>query len=74
MNVRRDDALPVAEAEGVLELLMPFTYSIASGVALGFITYAVLNLAAGRARDAKPVVWVIAAVFLYEFVQTSAGH
>jgi len=58
----------------VAALLMPFTYSIANGVAFGFITYAALKLAAGRARDAKPVVWVIAAVFLYKFVETNAGH
>jgi hypothetical protein len=27
-----------------------------------------------RARDAKPVVWVIAAVFLYEFAESGGGH
>jgi adenine/guanine/hypoxanthine permease len=58
----------------VAALLMPFTYSIANGVAFGFITYAALKLAAGRARDVKPVVWVIAAVFLFKFIETNAGH
>lgn len=57
----------------VTALLMPFTYSIANGVSFGFITYAVLKLLTGRARDVKPVVWVIAAVFLFKFVET-AGH
>ena len=52
---------------------MPFTYSIANGIAFGFITYAVLKLFTGRAREVKPVVWVIAAVFLFRFAATS-GH
>jgi AGZA family xanthine/uracil permease-like MFS transporter len=58
----------------VTALLMPFTYSIANGVAFGFITYAVLKLLTGRARDVKPVVWVIAGVFLYKFVESGGGH
>lgn len=58
----------------VTALLMPFTYSIATGVAFGFITYAVLKLLTGRARDVKPVVWFIAALFLVKFVTTGAAH
>jgi adenine/guanine/hypoxanthine permease len=58
----------------VTALLMPFTYSIATGVAFGFITYAVLKLLTGRARDVKPVVWGIAALFLVKFVTTGAAH
>lgn len=58
----------------VTALLMPFTYSIATGVAFGFITYAVLKLLTGRARDVKPVVWLIAALFLVKFVTTGAAH
>lgn len=58
----------------VTALLMPFTYSIANGVAFGFITYAVLKALTGRAREVKPVVWVIAAVFLFKFVETGGAH
>ncbi|GJD89918.1 Adenine permease AdeP [Methylobacterium hispanicum] len=58
----------------VTALLMPFTYSIATGVAFGFITYAVLKLLTDRARDVKPVVWLIAALFLVKFVTTGAAH
>ena len=73
VDLEWDDLTEVVPA-CVTALLMPFTFSIANGVAFGFITYAVLKLAAGRARDAKPVVWVIAAVCLYKFVETNAGH
>lgn len=46
---------------------MPFTYSVANGVAFGFISYAVLKLLTGKAKDVPVVVWVIAAVFIFKF-------
>ena len=58
----------------VTALLMPFTYSIANGVAFGFITYAVLKGLTGRAREVKQVVWVIAALFLFKFVESGGTH
>jgi AGZA family xanthine/uracil permease-like MFS transporter len=57
------EAVPAA----LTALLMPFTYSIANGVAFGFISYAVLKLLTGKAKQVKAVVWVIAAVFLLRF-------
>lgn len=68
-----DDITEVVPA-CVTALLMPFTYSIATGVSCGFITYAALKLLAGRAREVKPIVWVIAAVFLFKFVETGGAH
>ncbi|CAG9169434.1 NCS2 family permease [Cupriavidus respiraculi] len=46
---------------------MPFTYSVANGVAFGFITYAGLKLLTGRAKDVPIMVWIIAAVFIFKF-------
>ncbi|NYI02251.1 NCS2 family permease [Cupriavidus plantarum] len=46
---------------------MPFTYSVANGVAFGFITYAALKLLTGRARDVPVIVWIIALVFVFKF-------
>ncbi|WCS25452.1 NCS2 family permease [Methylobacterium sp. NMS14P] len=68
------DDLTEAVPACVTALLMPFTYSIATGVSCGFITYAALKLLAGRAREVKPIVWVIAAVFLFKFVETGGAH
>jgi AGZA family xanthine/uracil permease-like MFS transporter len=56
----------------VTALAMPFTYSIAEGIAFGFITYAVLKLTTGRAREVKPVIWVIAALFTFKIVHIGA--
>jgi len=61
-----DDATEVVPA-ALTALLMPFTYSIANGVAFGFVTYAGLKLLTGRARQVKPIVWIIAAIFLFRF-------
>lgn len=51
----------------VTALMMPFTYSIANGIAFGFIAYAALKLFTGRARDVHLIVWIIAAVFLFRY-------
>ena len=55
-------------------LMMPFTYSIANGVAFGFITYAGLKLFTGRMREVPIIVWIISAVFLFRFFYLSGGH
>ena len=57
----------------VTALTMPFTFSIAQGVAFGFITYAALKLLTGRAREVKIIVWIIAAVFLFKLAYLGAG-
>lgn len=46
---------------------MPFTYSVANGVAFGFISYALLKLLTGRAREVPLMAWIIAVVFLFKF-------
>ncbi|WP_395822588.1 NCS2 family permease [Collimonas sp.] len=49
-------------------LMIPFTYSIANGIAFGFIAYAALKLFTGRARQVPVMVWVITAIFLFKFI------
>ena len=51
----------------ITALLIPFTYSIAHGIAFGFITYAGLKLVTGKVREVKPIVWVIAAIFVFKY-------
>ena len=58
------ESIPAA----ITALVIPFTYSIAEGIAFGFITYAALKLTTGRAREVKPVIWVIAALFIFKIV------
>ena len=62
------DDLTEAAPAVICALAMPFTFSIAHGIAFGFLSYAGAKLLAGRAREAGPAVWAIAAVFLFKFV------
>lgn len=62
------DDLTEAAPAVICALTMPFTFSIAHGIAFGFIAYAGLKLLSGRAREVGPAVWVIAAVFIAKFV------
>ncbi len=48
-------------------LAMPFTYSIANGLALGFVSYALLKLGTGRWRGVHVATWVVAALFVLRF-------
>ncbi|AIJ44763.1 adenine permease [Comamonas testosteroni TK102] len=57
----------------VTALMMPFTYSIANGLAFGFITYAVLKLFTGKVKEVHWIMWVIAALFLFKFIYVG-GH
>jgi adenine/guanine/hypoxanthine permease len=57
----------------VTALTMPFTYSIANGLAFGFITYAVLKLFTGQARQVHWMVWLIGGVFLFKFIYIGGG-
>jgi AGZA family xanthine/uracil permease-like MFS transporter len=58
------DALPAF----VVIISMPFSYSIATGIALGFIFYPLVKLLAGKAKEVKPTVWVLAVIFVLRFI------
>ena len=47
--------------------MMPFTYSIANGLAFGFISYALIKLMTGRASQVHPATWLVAGLFLIRF-------
>jgi AGZA family xanthine/uracil permease-like MFS transporter len=54
---------------------IPLTYSIADGLALGFVTYPLIKLMAGRGRQVHPLMYVMAVVLLayFVFVRTRLG-
>lgn len=67
-----DDSTEIIPA-AVTALAMPFTYSIANGLAFGFITYAALKLFTGQVKQVHFMSWLIAGVFLFKFVWLG-GH
>jgi AGZA family xanthine/uracil permease-like MFS transporter len=51
----------------VAAVTMPLTYSIATGIGLGFITYALAKLISGKVKEASPAVLVLAVLFAIKF-------
>ena len=55
-------------APGVLAAFaMPVTFSIANGIGLGFIAYAIIKILSGKGRDCSPAVMLIALLFVIKF-------
>lgn len=52
----------------IAALAMPLTFSIAEGIALGFISYAGIKTLSGRFRDLNPAVIILAIVFILKFL------
>ena len=50
--------------------IMPFSYSIANGIGVGFISWVVMRSAAGKAREISPLLWVVAVGFAIYFART----
>lgn len=61
------DDLTEAAPAVVTAITMPFTFSIAHGIAFGFICYAAIKILAGRVKELPPMVAVIAVVFVLKF-------
>jgi AGZA family xanthine/uracil permease-like MFS transporter len=48
--------------------LMPFTYSIANGIAAAMIFYPVMKIATGRQKELSPIVYILAVLFLLRYI------
>ncbi|MCG4452138.1 NCS2 family permease [Pseudomonas sp. MMS21-TM103] len=58
------DDLSVAAPVVIAALAMPLTFSIANGIAFGFISWTVVKLLAGRWRDLNPALVVLSVLFV----------
>jgi adenine/guanine/hypoxanthine permease len=67
IEVEWDDVTEAAPAV-ITAITMPFTFSIAEGIAFGFIAYAAIKLATGRFRDIHPAVGILAVLFVIKYV------
>ena len=52
----------------IAAIMMPLSFSIANGIALGFIAYATIKVLSGRREDVTPSVYFLAAVFVAKFI------
>jgi adenine/guanine/hypoxanthine permease len=59
--------LSEAAPAALTALAMPFTYSIANGLAFGFISYVVLKLFTGKWKQIHPATAIVAVLFIIRF-------
>lgn len=55
-------------------ILMPFTFSIVNGVAAGVIAYSAIKLAEGKWREPGLFMWLLTALFVFNFAFNRIGH
>ncbi|RJL33158.1 NCS2 family permease [Bailinhaonella thermotolerans] len=48
-------------------VLMPFGYSIATGIGAGFISYVIIKTFQGKAREIHPLLWLVSLLFVVHF-------
>jgi AGZA family xanthine/uracil permease-like MFS transporter len=53
----------------ITAIAMPFTFSIADGIAFGFISYVGIKLASGRYKDIHPAVGILAVLFVIKYLR-----
>jgi AGZA family xanthine/uracil permease-like MFS transporter len=51
----------------------PLTFSIATGLSLGLISYTLVKVAAGKFREVSPVIWILTGLFILRYVYLAAG-
>ncbi|GAB3840160.1 NCS2 family permease [Kribbella italica] len=61
------DDLEVAIPAFLTIILMPFTYSISAGIGAGFVSYTLLKVVRGKAREVHPLMWIVSALFVVYF-------
>ena len=58
------DDLTVAAPVVVAALAMPLTFSIANGIAFGFISWTAIKLLSGRWKDLNSAMWILSILFI----------
>lgn len=66
-NVDWKDFTNAAPA-AITALMMPLTFSIANGIALGFITYTVLKVSTGKTKDVSISMYALTVIFIAKLV------
>ena len=62
------DQFDEAVAAFFTAVVMPFTYSIATGVAAGFIFYVIIKLVKGKAKEVHPIMYIVTGLFVLKYV------
>jgi len=54
-------------------LATPLTFSIATGLSLGLISYTVVKVGAGKFREVSKLIWVLTALFVLRYIYLAVG-
>jgi len=54
-------------------LATPLTFSIATGLSLGLISYTLVKVAAGKFRDVSMLIWILTALFILRYIYLAVG-
>jgi len=57
----------------VTVLATPLTFSIATGLSLGVISYAVVKIAAGKFREVSVLLWILTGLFILRYIYLAVG-
>lgn len=49
-------------------IAMPLFYSISEGIAIGVISYVVINLACGKRREINPIMYILSVLFVLKYI------
>ncbi|MCR5600093.1 MAG: NCS2 family permease [Ruminococcus sp.] len=49
-------------------IAMPLFYSISEGIAIGVISYVIINLACGKRKEINPIMYVLAVLFILKYI------
>ncbi|HUU19639.1 MAG TPA: NCS2 family permease [Sedimentisphaerales bacterium] len=65
-EVKRIDLANLEEAfpSFIIIVMIALSYSISTGLAFGFVSFTLLKIILGKARDVKPTMWIIAVLSL----------
>ena len=53
-------------------LATPLTFSIATGLGMGLISYTLVKVAAGKFKEVSPVIWILTALFILRYAYLAA--
>jgi AGZA family xanthine/uracil permease-like MFS transporter len=67
------DDITVAAPVVITALAMPLTFSIANGIAFGFISWVLIKALAGRFKELNPALVILAAIFVIKFGLTASA-
>ncbi len=66
-KIRWDD-FDEALAAFFTAVVMPFSYSISNGIAIGFIFYVIMKICKGKAKEVHPIMYIVTGLFILNFL------